>query len=53
MNPMMVLDQDSLSRLETVLQSDEGKNLITEVLKGTVCLFYIIISFTRILDQES
>ncbi len=31
MNPMCMLDQDQMNKLESVLQSDEAKNFLEEV----------------------
>jgi hypothetical protein len=31
MNPMLLLDPDQMSRLESVLQSDEARNFLGEV----------------------
>jgi hypothetical protein len=41
MNPMLLLDPDQMSRLESVLQSDEARNFLGEVIKKINSIFII------------
>ena len=37
MNPMLMLDQEQMLKLESVLQSDEAKTFLGEVIKWIGC----------------
>ena len=43
MNPMLLLDPDQMSRLESVLQSDEARNFLGEVPKAVRCFSLLIL----------
>lgn len=41
MNPMLLLDPDQMSRLESVLQSDEARNFLEDVSFSSIVLLIV------------